>query len=227
MLDGSISHALSSHETTNSVPDIGARIFRVTPGGSLTTLSVRCCVAHGRGSVPPVMIASTSAPPSLRDGVDAAGRAPRVVARGARPGVVGDAALEHVDLLVAEMTMARDRRARRVAHQHGFAIGLLPQHLPEHAGPPLFPRASGDVDVEAAAACVTADRPRRMPSATRTAYTGHREIGIHAAETGGEHRNRSRATGTPQRRPPASLRSAARPRAGRWRRWRGSARRPR
>src|SRR4030095_219773 len=59
--------------------------------------------------------------------VKTARRAPGVVARGAHPGIVRHAALEHPDLLVAEVAVARNRRARLVPHEDGpVAVPVLP-----------------------------------------------------------------------------------------------------
>src|SRR5439155_21302950 len=57
--------------------------------------------------------------------------------------------LEHPDLLVAEMTMARDEGAGVVADQHGAPIALLPERLPVHAGSALHPGLRRGIDVEA------------------------------------------------------------------------------
>src|SRR3972149_2770497 len=82
-------------------------------------------------------------PVVAHDRVDAARGAPGVVAPGAGARVVGDAALEDEDLLVPEVAVAGDGRPRRVAHQDGPAVALLPEDLPVDAGPPLLPGAAG------------------------------------------------------------------------------------
>src|SRR2546422_5969066 len=66
-----------------------------------------------------------------------------------RSGIVRHGALEHEDLLVARVPVARDRRAGSVAHQHGFPVSLLPQDLPVHARAPLLPRSVVGRDVQA------------------------------------------------------------------------------
>src|SRR4030095_11318715 len=82
------------------------------------------------------------------DAVDTARRTPGVVACSAHTSVVRHAALEDPDLLGAEMAVARDDRARLVAHEDGLvAVPALPQHLPEDAPMPLDPRDVGRVDV--------------------------------------------------------------------------------
>src|SRR5215831_4842816 len=82
--------------------------------------------------------------------VYASGRPPRIVASAAHPRIVGHGALEHPDLLVAEMAMARHRGARRVPHEHGLVptVRVLPQRLPEDTGAALDPRGLLDVGKE-------------------------------------------------------------------------------
>src|SRR5437867_1027462 len=83
--------------------------------------------------------------------VHAPGRAAGVVAGGARARVVGHAALQHEDLLVADVPVARDGGARLVAHQDRLVetVGIFPQHLPEHSRAALGPGQRGHVDEQA------------------------------------------------------------------------------
>src|SRR5215831_15108384 len=85
-----------------------------------------------------------------RHRVHASGRTPRVVAGAAHPRIVGHGALEHPDLLVAEMAMARHRGAGRIPHEHGLVptVRVLPERLPEDTGAALDPRGLLDVGKE-------------------------------------------------------------------------------
>src|SRR5215472_105205 len=86
-----------------------------------------------------------------RHRVHASGRTPRVVAGAAHPRIVGHGALEHPDLLVAEMAMARHRGAGRIPHEHGLVptVRVLPERLPEDAGASLDPRGLLGIGEEA------------------------------------------------------------------------------
>src|SRR3989442_9315268 len=77
------------------------------------------------------------------DAVDAPRGPAGIVAARAGAGVVGDAAVEHEDLLVPEVAVPRDGGARRVAHEDGLEIALFPQDLPVDAGAALLPGAGG------------------------------------------------------------------------------------
>src|SRR2546430_4262589 len=61
------------------------------------------------------------------------------IARGARAGVVGDAALEDEDLLVADVPVARDHRARLVSHEDGTAVALPEKEAPAGGPAPHRP----------------------------------------------------------------------------------------
>ena len=90
----------------------------------------------------------------------AARRSPRIVACLAHARVVGHAAFQHPDLLVTDVTVARDDRAGSIANQHGLvaAVGVLPEGLPEDAGPSLDPRDLVDIGIKAE------EGPRPKPS---------------------------------------------------------------
>src|SRR3989442_3417814 len=114
------------------------------------------------------------------DAVDAPRGPAGIVAARAGAGVVGDAAVEHEDLLVPEVAVPRDGGARRVAHEDGLEIALFPQDLPVDAGAALLPGAGGGGRAGAgrsrggAAPTPAAPPTRTPPSAPHTStWTQH------------------------------------------------------